>query len=113
MPETLENQQTKVQRTRCPFYGFSGAIGMFMDQQGNQCPLKAGYSPCLFVYQDKEANWQECPLNRRNSGLLERFNDWSIFPREHEPQGVSSWKGIRFGDWADYILNGKPLPIEI
>ncbi|GBE20638.1 hypothetical protein BMS3Abin17_01380 [archaeon BMS3Abin17] len=34
-------------RTKCPFYGFSYMRRtFFMDSEGNQCALRAGYSPC-------------------------------------------------------------------
>src|SRR3989344_4999762 len=104
MIEILENQHVRVQRTKCPLYGFFDAFGCFMDQGGNQCPLKDGYSPCLFVYRQQEPNWQECSFNIRNPGLLNKLKDSRVFPNELKPEGAVSWDGVRFGDWADYIL---------
>jgi len=69
--------------------------------------------PCLFVNLQREPNWNECPLNRSSPGILEKIKDSTIFPNELRPQETRSWKGARFGDWTEYILDGKPMPIEV
>ena len=114
MVELIESSQVKLKRPKCPFYGFSFSLGTFLDSRGNQCPLKKGYSPCVFSYNKESPNWNECPYNtgnhglsKANPGLLEKLKDLKIFPEECDT------KGVRFGDWTEYILHDKPLPIEV
>lgn len=90
-------------RTRCPFYGFHMAAlpggPVLIDQQGNQCALRAGYKPCLMEIDEAEPAWEAChmlnsPLNLHViAGLRERAR---IFPIEKliaHPQGIS------FDEW--------------
>lgn len=105
MNRIMTKQERKIIRTKCPFYGFGTG---FLDTSGNQCPLKEGHSPC--DYRIKDADWIRCHFNKKDSGLLESLKDCQVFPREFKPENGSSWEGIKFGNWADYILYAKPIP---
>jgi len=95
------------QRYQCPFYGFHMAMGMLMDQSGNQCALITdSYSPCQMEIRSQTPNWNECPLNNEeNSRALEKIADQlTIFPEEFHPKEAKSWRGMPFKNWQKYIM---------
>ena len=103
-----------VQRKKCPFYGFNDAgYNSLIDTRGNQCPLKAGFSPCVFEFSGTNPDWNACPFNRLSGVSLEDFENYQVFPNEFTPADNSLWEGISFRDWADYTLNGHQIPIDI
>lgn len=122
-------------RFPCPFYGFFGAMGIFMDQRGNQCPLiissyslllipseKRGnqcplitgsYSPCQMEFRGETPAWDGCPFNKPEiqETLLKFKGETRISPGEFWPEGASSWQGMSFGAWWDYIMDpSTPRP---
>ncbi|MEK6888627.1 MAG: hypothetical protein AABW80_00805 [Nanoarchaeota archaeon] len=110
-PVTPVNR-TASPRPSCPFYGFHNFRGMFTDSKGNQCAIKKeGYRPCIMDIAGDAPCWKECIFY--DASLLEELGDSAIFPDELMPKGAESWSGIRFKDWAEHILEGKALPIEV
>ena len=99
------------QRHKCPFYGFHFAMGLFMDSQGNQCAMmNDSYSPCRMEIAAKTPAWEQCPLNNRGRrAIVQAMGDCQIFPDEFHPKGKSSWKGIKFKAWQDYVM-GDNVP---
>lgn len=104
---------SEVERTRCPFHGFSAMPGgVMMDSEGNQCALKTGsYSPCGMKTAGDEPYWSECPFNTeenrtRLAGSLEEIK---VFPREFRPAKGKSWDGISLMSWVKYITDGVPI----
>ena len=115
MADESQRQETGKTRPACPFYGFSYTMGIFTDTGGNQCALKTNrLSPCYMEISEQVPDWNRCPLKRTApSDLMEKIAERRIFPNELRPEGVESWKGIRFSDWVEYIVEGKPSPIEV
>ncbi len=102
----------KKSRPRCPFYGFSEAMGVFMDQKGNQCPLiLSSYSPCRMEVEGKLPSWDRCPFNKgKNRTVIKKIIATSkIFPEEFSPPGQSSWKGMSFKKWFKYIMGQESV----
>jgi hypothetical protein len=99
------------ERQKCPFYGFAAFSGVFMDQYGNQCPFRGGYSPCYMEYQGKEINWSECQINKNSSreSLQKVLENCRIFPAELMPEGAVEWAGIPLREWYDRIISPKQL----
>ena len=108
--EAESHKQLKA-RTKCPFYGFRQAMEIFVDTEGNQCPLIRDYSPCRMEIERNIPDWKKCRLY--NSKLLSKIKDKKIFPRELAPQPIEGWSGIIFNDWAEYILERENPPIDI
>lgn len=97
-------------RPRCPFYGFSHCGGIFMDQDGNQCALiTEAYSPCQMEIIAQTPNWNECLFNsEENKTVIEKIMaSCKIDPEEFWPKGQSSWRGLLFKDWFDYVMSKK------
>lgn len=95
------------QRYSCPFYGFYMGLGMLVDQEGNQCALiTQSYSPCKMKTNNQTPSWKQCPFNTEENKkkLIKSLENVQIFPNEFQPPNVKSWQGIKFTDWADYIL---------
>jgi|SRR3989338_3732012 len=99
------------QRTKCPFFGFFLASGTLIDQEGNQCPFKDGYSPCHMQIQGPYPEWLKCSYNYPNNSVnIERFLDnIKIFPSELHPKEAREWEGIPLRKWYDYIILGKEI----
>jgi|SRR3989344_5685750 len=85
-------------RKNCPFYGFYGGPGIFMDQQGNQCPHISGYAPCKMEISGLNPDWNDCYLSKNNS--LEDFSSFevSLF-------GIQEI--ISFKEWYEVVLGDK------
>ena len=103
----------KVERPPCPFYGFNGGLGYFIDTERNHCALKEdSYSLCGMERIEEEPNWNLCPL-RQNSPegngkkLEEAARRIKIFPREFRHPKTAMWESMHFIDWVDYIMNKK------
>ncbi|GAI08353.1 unnamed protein product, partial [marine sediment metagenome] len=80
---------------RCPFYGFHGVAGIFMDSNGNQCPLRDGYAPCYYKIIGEKPDWSKCEFNSQIS--LDDFESFEI-----SIHGVNSM--ILFKDWVTQVL---------
>lgn len=100
-----------VERTLCPFYGFS-AMGvmvgsMLLDTGGNQCPLEGAntFSPCQMEMAGEMPDWDSCPYNKEeNREVIDFFlQEFTIAPKEYWPVGKTSWKGLSFSWWFDHI----------
>ncbi len=100
-------------RTKCPFYGFYNAMGHFMDQDGNQCPLITGhYAPCQLEIAGLDPDWSSCYVfnTAENKEVIENILKKSrIAPNEYWPKGEKSFGGISFKDWYDHITKGKVI----
>ncbi|MBI2046842.1 hypothetical protein HYT26_01610 [Candidatus Pacearchaeota archaeon] len=92
-------------RPRCPFYGFNIYPGIFLDQEGNNCALVVPYSPCQMEILAKNLDWKECPYNNiKNREKLEHISGFSVFPKEFWPKGKTSWDGMPFKEWQEYVM---------
>jgi len=97
----------ETQRYKCPFYGFAMGMGFLADQNGNQCPLLTDrYSPCHMEIRGQLPEWRKCYLNvvTNKKPIEKMINSLQIFPSEFMPKGKSSWEGIKFKDWYNYIM---------
>jgi len=107
--------ETEKKQCKCPFYGFSlvgEPIKVLMDSKGNQCALIIGsHSPCKMEIQQKPIDWNICPISTENiHSAIERIMDeYTIFPDKLEPEGAGDWNGIKFRQWYEYIMYGKPI----
>jgi len=101
--ETALVPVNKVKRPPCPFYGFYKTGSIFMDQEGNQCPLILNsYSPCQMEIDRINPDWEKCLLNNpKFMSQLEKFAEvFLFFPREFS-------EGILFKDWKNYVMSKK------
>ena len=92
-------------RPSCPFYGFYMAPGVLLDSEGNQCALIINsYSPCQMEMLARNPDWKKCPHNNiENKKKLEYLSGFSVFPKEFWPEGKTSWDGMPFEDWQEYV----------
>ncbi len=108
--ETMPEPIIKVERKKCPFYGFHIAgidYGAMMDSAGNQCALiKSSYSPCGMEKLGKAPNWNICPIMKREQKerLEKHIAEFKVFPNEFHPKNEKSWAGILFKDWIKYVM---------
>jgi hypothetical protein len=102
-----------IPRFPCPFYGFFDAFGIaYMDQRGNHCPL-IGHI-CKMENNLSGPDWRKCLFNcPENKKTIDQIVDrHSIAPDEFWPEGQSSWKGIPFKSWMDYVMDPEtPRPV--
>jgi len=108
-----EIQKTLVKKPRfpCPFYGFHEAFNIFVDQCGNQCPLMD--HTCQMADCPSGPNWNKCPFNcKKNKEALNNiFYGHRIVPNEFWPKGQSSWDGMLFQTWMEYVMDpNTPRP---
>lgn len=96
----------------CPFYGFASMAGLFIEQKGNQCPLKDGYSPCHMEMEQKPVDWFKCQYSNvsNKEAVEEILEKGTIFPEALKPPGLDSWKGIRLKDWFQFVLEDRDPP---
>ena len=107
MKKSLLKPTFNKERYKCPFYGFSHPLmGMFRDQDGNQCPLYEEYTPCQMEIENQTPNWEKCLINNKENGdIINRIiNSHRFAPREFWPKGKSSWKGLQFERWTEYVM---------
>lgn len=100
------NHPQKVSPVRCPFYGMMRIPpNSIAEQNGNQCALVAGQSPCRMQMNGDKANWDICGFNRPEEtvGLFERLETVQVFKGEHPPE-----KGILFPQHFREVM-GRPL----
>jgi len=98
------------ERYSCPFYGFSGMFGIFIDSAGNQCGLETrSYSPCPMESKGEKPCWDKCYFNTEetNKAIETTLKDVKVFPAEFRPPGLREWEGISLKKWMDYILKDK------
>ncbi len=100
MTEPQSPVEKGMSRPSCPFYGFYQweAGKVFVDQKGNQCPLREGYFLCFFAGTSGDPNWKRCPINREDPEALKSFETSTVFADEFGPEGIP------FKRWAEYIL---------
>lgn len=106
-----------VARGACPFYGFTlGELGkgrgIMFDTGGNGCPLVGPlhHTPCDMEMHGLEPDWAKCTRFNcaENRAVLGEYLDHiNIAPKEHWPEGVSSWTGIRLRVWFDAITSRR------
>jgi hypothetical protein len=93
-----------------PFYGFAGVQGMFADSKGNQCGvIRDAIAPCQMEIREKNPDWRKCPYNTLEARrvLDNGADDVKVFPDEFMPQGVTSWGGISFRQWYEYVMRER------
>ena len=95
----------EIERKHCPFYGFwNTALGIIIDLKNNDCGL-LNFSPCCMEEKGKTPCWETCEFNTKTAEKVrDIFREVRICPREFDPQ-ESSWGGINFLDWLDYLEN--------
>ena len=79
---------TPIERTRCPFRGFSIRGKIMADSKGNQCALEViSYGPCDMELDGKQPNWSKCLLNTEETRkyIEENSEKVIVFPREFVP----------------------------
>jgi len=98
-------------RHRCPFYGFSHPFGgIFMDSGGNQCALLIqSLAPCPMETRGQIPDWEKCFSIREDfrSALEESMDTLRVFPEEFRPEDQSSWNGMPFRQWMEYVMDGN------
>lgn len=53
----------------------------------------------------KNPDWKECSFNNiKNKEKLENISGFSFFPKEFWPEGKTSWEGIPFKEWQEYVM---------
>ena len=94
-------------RHPCPFYGFANVSRLFVDQEGNQCPLMGGYTPCQMEMRGDAPNWNNCPFNNDENKevLTDVEHNFRICPREMWPKGETRWSGISFSEWKERLMS--------
>jgi hypothetical protein len=108
-------------RHACPFYGFSGfgAFGIgapMMDSQGNQCALVVdSHSPCAMLIRGDTPDWFLCERNSaidpvEAEDIAHTLSTLRFAPDEFWPKGQSSWQGLSWAEWFDYVINRAPRP---
>ncbi len=98
-------------RFPCPFYGFHEAFGTFMDQKGNQCPV-IGHT-CRMEYCPSGPDWNKC-FCEKHKKTINYVYDYLIVPDEFWPEGKSSWRGMPFKTWMDYVMDpDTPRPVTL
>jgi len=83
-----------------------------MDQEGNQCALEGGYTPCAMEMSGQIPDWDSCTFfnSQEIREDVEQFKRvCKITPGEFWPPGKKSWEGISFGDWWNYVT-GDSVP---
>lgn len=105
-------------RYSCPFYGFYGGRGIFVDTKGNQCGLiTESYSPCKMEMNNQTPNWDKCSHfnNESNREVIkridERVSQVTVFPEEFRPKGKKSWNGISLKEWIKYVMKRGYLTV--
>ncbi len=100
-------------RPACPFYGFGMPLGrVMMDTEGNQCALVRGsHSPCAMEMNGQTPDWNKCS-SEDNEALIEEFDKMTekhlrVAPKEFWPDGKSSWKGLPFKTWKEYVMGNQ------
>ena len=95
---------------KCPFYGFVGTGGVFMDNHGNACALTGAHSPCAMEMQQQTPAWDSCKSwnHDGNAPTIAAFMDSvRVFPETLRPAGASSWGGISLRVWFERVM-GRP-----
>ena len=94
-------------RPRCPFYGFVGMGGMFLDNHGNACGAAGGHRPCAMKINGETPGWNKCTRfnNDENRETISKVLDQcKIFPDELLPPNTRSWEGVSFRGWFQLIM---------
>lgn len=97
----------EARRPPCPFYGFIGIAGIFVDYRGDSCGLAGGHRPCSMELQGRRPDWNACTRfnNDENRDYLESILDnGRIFPNELLPEIASKWDGVSLRDWFRLII---------
>ncbi len=96
-----------VVRPRCPFYGFVGMGGIFMDNEGNACGVAGGHRPCAMEMERKAPDWTSCEHFNHvgNREQIEHTLDYcKIFPKELCPKGSPTWEGVSLRGWYSLVM---------
>ncbi len=107
--ETLPVPVKEKKRTKCPFYGFHRASNVLIDQDGNQCALEFGYTPCHMEMSGTEPDFMTCPFFYSNEGRRTFLCSCEkakvrVFAEEFRPDGKDAWDGIPFASWNNHVM---------
>ena len=101
-------------RMPCPFYGFIIELGTFRDMDINVCALisrsSGQTSPCPFVVRGQFADWGSCIVcnTPKNKEMIRKeMIRWRVCPEEIYPKKKTSWKGIPFREYLEYVMAGR------
>ena len=86
----------------CPFYGFHQGPGLLIDSEGNQCALNPGYAPCQMELMRQGHVWAGCLYNT-SPEILNKFEQFQVFPKERTPKECMNWEGISFQEWLKIV----------
>ncbi len=92
-------------RPPCPFYGFVGMMGVFVDNHGNACGIAGGHRPCAMEMDSETPDWKKCTRFNHDENLRKirhAFDRCKIFPEELRPKNASSWEGISLRVWYQW-----------
>jgi len=98
--DPFEKDAGKIERKKCPFYGFycSKKVEAFIEGNSNQCPLLEGYAPCQMEISRGWVDWDTCELNSSsNLIMLTKAMQFKFFLKGEE-------KGLDFEDWIDMVM---------
>ncbi|MDP2650130.1 MAG: hypothetical protein Q8P16_01035 [bacterium] len=94
-------------RPPCPFYGFVGMGGMFVDNHGNACGAAGGHRPCSMKMDNETPDWNKCVRfnNDKNRETISQVLDQcKIFPDELLPPNTPAWDGVSLRGWFQLIM---------
>ena len=97
---------------RCPFYGFVGGGGVFMENYGNACALTGAHSPCCMEMAKANPDWDKCLTfnHPANTPILKEAMERAVVnPKALWPAGKTSWEGIKIGVCFLYVM-GRDYP---
>lgn len=97
-----------VNRPKCPFYGFSIAAGMMVDESTDTCALACvgKNTPCIMEKNGQSPNWNTCRVNMSDNRLAIAYilDATRTFPREFRPPGGKHWHGIKTRRWFNLVM---------
>ncbi|MDO8572634.1 MAG: hypothetical protein Q7S11_02565 [bacterium] len=96
----------------CPFYGFIGGNGVFVENYGNACALTRAHSPCCMEMAKAKPDWDKCSTFNHPAStpiLQEIMENVVANPKALWPAGKTSWEGVKIRVWFRYVM-GRDYP---
>ena len=109
----MPRAEPKYQKPRyaCPFYGFVRRNKRVVPGDKNGCCLNSG-KLCIMKAMRKIPCWKNCGFKiKANSRKISKLAlECNVFPEEFS-NGLTSWNGISFKTWLQYVMSDKtPRP---
>ncbi len=96
----------------CPFYGFIGGNGVFMENYGNACALTGSHTPCKMEIMGSKPSWDMCSFfnHPHNAPIIEEIMEQVVAnPKALWPAGQTNWEGVKIRIWFRYVM-GRDYP---